>query len=269
MLEVQDLSIRRGGRLTLDGIALRLEPGRAVALCGANGAGKSTLLEALCGGLRPERGGVRLDGTELRRWDPLQLALRRAVLEQTPRLAAAMTGRELAELGLWAASPSAAQARRILDWALRAAGAAELAERPANGLSGGERARAHLARVFAQIRAGRERLGPQAGGRWLLLDEPTAPLDLARQIDVMAALRSLAAEGVGVVAALHDLNLAAAFADHVILLAQGRLLAEGPPQEVFTAPILTQAYGAPVHVAQGEDGRLRIAPDFARIRRVA
>ncbi|WP_018634106.1 ATP-binding cassette domain-containing protein [Neomegalonema perideroedes] len=269
MLEARELSVRRGGRLTLSGVTLRLEPGRAVALCGANGAGKSTLLEALCGGLRPDSGGAFLDGADLSRADALQLALRRAVLEQSPRLASALTGRELAELGLWAAAPPPVEARRILHWALEAAGATELAERPANHLSGGERARAHLARVFAQIRAGRERLGPQAGGRWLLLDEPTAPLDLARQIDLMAALRALAAEGVGVVAALHDLNLAAAFADHVVLLAEGRLLAEGPPREVFTEALLTRAYGAPIHVAEGEGGRLRVAPDFARIRAVA
>ena len=268
MLEALDLCVSRGGRRILDGVTLRLKRGETIALCGANGAGKSTLLDALCGGLRPDSGEIRMSGAPLRSLDSLQLALRRAVLEQSPKLATAMTGRELAELGLWAAGPAPAEGRRILAWALGAAGAAELAARRANQLSGGERARAHLARVFAQILAGRGRLGPE-GGAWLLLDEPTAPLDLARQIDLMASLRGLAQDGVGVIAALHDLNLAAAFADHVVLLAQGRVLAEGPPEAVFTAPLLSQAYGAPIHVAEGEEGRLRIAPDFGRLRRPA
>jgi iron complex transport system ATP-binding protein len=258
MLEARDVTLRRGGRLALSGVSLSLAPGELVAVCGPNGAGKSSLLGVLAGDLRPDAGQVALFGRPLAAHDAAALATRRAVLEQDPDLAAPFTVAELVALGAGLAPPGADAAAIALD-AMEAAGVAALSRRRADLLSGGERARAHLARVLAQLAAGRA----QGGGHCLLLDEPTASLDLAHQVAVMESARRAAAEGAGVLAVLHDLTLAAAFADRVALMADGRLVAEGPSEAVFEAARLSRVYGAAIAVDRRADGALRIAPDLA------
>jgi iron complex transport system ATP-binding protein len=166
---------------------------------------------------------------------------------------------DLVALGLGRTPMAPQDGADIVARALAATGVANLADRPMARLSGGERARAHFARALAQIAAGR-----RAGqGRYLLLDEPTAALDIAHQVSVMRAARAAALDGAGVLVVLHDLNLAAAFADRAALLHDGRLSALGPPADVFTARGLSDVYGAPITVARGAAGVLRIAPDFA------
>jgi iron complex transport system ATP-binding protein len=258
MLEARAVTLRRGGRLALADVSVTLAPGELVAVCGPNGAGKSSLLGALAGDLRPDAGSVALFGRPLAAHDAAALAIRRAVLEQDPGLAAPFCVAELVALGAGIAPPGA-DAGAIAADAMEAAGVAALSGRRADRLSGGERARAHLARVLAQLAAGRA----QGGGHCLLLDEPTASLDLAHQVAVMEAARRAAAEGAGVLAVLHDLTLAAAFADRVALMAEGRIVAEGPPAAVFEAQRLTSVYGADVAVDRRPDGGLRIAPDLA------
>jgi iron complex transport system ATP-binding protein len=259
MLEARDLTLGRGGRRVLDGVTLRLAPGELVAVCGPNGAGKSSLLAALAGDLKPEAGAVLLDGRPLAAFSAADLAAERAVLEQAPSLSAAFTVADLVRLGAEAPVRCPADAQALTGRALAATGLAVHARRPADRLSGGERARAHLARALAQLWAGRA----AGGGRWLLLDEPTASLDLAHQVAVMRAAREAADEGAGVLCVLHDLNLAAAFADRALLLGAGRVAGEGPPEAVLTAEALTALYGAPVSVQRHESGALRIAPDLA------
>jgi iron complex transport system ATP-binding protein len=161
-------------------------------------------------------------------------------------------------LGLAAVPRAAVDEAAVAASAMAAAGVAGLAQRRADRLSGGERARAHLARVLAQLWTGRA----AGGGRFLLLDEPTASLDLAHQIAVMRVARAEAAAGTGVLAVLHDLNLAAAFADRVLLIAEGRAVAEGLPQAVLEARRLSHVYGAPIAVERGRSGALRITPDL-------
>jgi iron complex transport system ATP-binding protein len=204
---------------------------------------------------------VLLDGDALARLRPEALARRRAVLEQSPRLEAPFSVRALAQFGL-AAMPaiSPRDAGAMVGAALAQAGVDELQSRPVTSLSGGERHRAHLARALAQAAGGR-RLGH---GRHLLLDEPTASLDLAHQIKVMHALRRTVRDGTGVLVVLHDLNLAAAFADRVILMQAGRVVADGPPPAVLTGSRLSQVYGAPLSVIAGPGRSLRIAPDLHR-----
>ena len=258
MLEARDVSLRRGGRAVLADVSVSLRPGEVVALCGPNGAGKSSLLSVLAGDLRPERGHVTLDGTPLGRFGADALARRRAVMEQSPTLAAPFPVADLVGLGLGTGAMSPAEAEAIVADAMRKAGIAALAQRPADQLSGGERARAHLARALAQLAAGR-----LAGhGRYLLLDEPTASLDLAHQIAVMRAARAAASDGAGVLAVLHDLNLAAAFADKAVLLQAGGIVAIGAPETLFVPERLSAVYGAPITVLRSATGGLRIAPDF-------
>jgi iron complex transport system ATP-binding protein len=258
MLEARGATLRRGGRLALAGVSLALRPGELVAVCGPNGAGKSSLLGVLAGDLRPDAGSVALCGRPLAAHDAAALAVRRAVLEQDPSLSAPFTVAELVALGA-AIAPPCADPQAIAAQAMADAGATALARRRADRLSGGERARAHLARVLAQLAAGRA----QGGGHCLLLDEPTASLDLAHQVAVMEAARRAAAEGAAVLAVLHDLTLAAAFADRAALMAEGRIVAEGPPAAVFESALLSRVYGAAVAVDRRPDGALRIAPDLA------
>ncbi|SFH66530.1 heme ABC transporter ATP-binding protein [Albimonas pacifica] len=262
MLEAVALTVRRGGRETLSSVSLALAPGEVLAVCGPNGAGKSTLLAALAGDLRPACGEIRIDGAPAARLSAHAMAVRRAVLEQAPALSAPFTARELAALGLVSRIPTPAEAAAMVARALEATGLARLADRPATALSGGEQARAHFARALVQIACGRAE-DPARGGRYLLLDEPTASLDLARQAGAMQAARRARDGGVGVLAVLHDLNLAAAFADRVALLAAGRLVAVGTPAEVLTPGLLGEVYGLPISVGTGPRGGPAIAPDFS------
>lgn len=253
MLEARGLTLRLGGRLVLDRADFAARPGEVTAVVGPNGAGKSTLLACLSGALRPE-GAVRMAGVDPASATPAELARLRAVLEQTPALGAPFPVRALAALAI-PREIAPDDADRIVRVALDRMGLTRFAERPATELSGGERHRAHMARALAQLAAGRL-LG---GGRWLLLDEPTASLDLAHQSAAMRAARAAAQDGAGVVAVLHDLGLAAAFADRVAVMQAGRIVADGPPRAIFTPERLSQVYGLPVAVADIA-GALTVAP---------
>lgn len=241
MLEAVEVTVRPRGRALLDGVSLTLRPGEITALIGPNGAGKSTLMSVLSGHRRPERGHAALDGRPLARWDALALARRRAVMAQEIALAFGFTVREVVMLGR---APHRGRHGRGADVAVVAramalAQVAHLAGRRYPSLSGGERQRTMLARALAQV------IEPDEGpaGRWLLLDEPTASLDLAHQKLVLEAAVGLARAGCGVVVVLHDLNLAARFADRVAMLSRGRLVAFGTPDEVLSAERVGEVYG--------------------------
>jgi iron complex transport system ATP-binding protein len=260
MLEARDVHLSRGGRPVLAGVGLGLRPGELVALVGPNGAGKSSLFAVLAGEIRPDRGSVTLDGRPLADFPAAALAAERAALEQAPSLAAPFSVAELVRLGMAAVPRADIDEGEIAARAMAAAGIAGLAARPADRLSGGERARAHLARVLAQLWAGRA----AGGGRLLLLDEPTASLDLAHQVALMAAIRAEALGGAAVLAVLHDLNLAAAFADRTVLLSGGRVAATGASAAVLNARLLSAVYGAPISVERTSGGSLRIVPALPR-----
>jgi iron complex transport system ATP-binding protein len=258
MLEAEGVHVSLGGARALDGATLALRPGEVLGLIGPNGAGKSTLLACLSGALVPDRGAVRLDGAAPARLSPAELARRRAVLEQTPASAAPFPLAELVGLAIPRGIPPG-RARAIVADSLAAVGLSHLAARPLDRLSGGERHRGHMARALAQHMAGRE-----AGeGRWLLLDEPTASLDLAHQASVLRAARAAAAGGAGVLAVLHDLTLAAAMADRLALMQAGRIVALGAPAEVLTPGRLSTVYGLPVAVAPLPEGPLAVTPIYA------
>jgi iron complex transport system ATP-binding protein len=258
VIAAENVTIRAGGRGLLRDAAATVAPGEFVAIIGPNGAGKSTLLRVLAGELRAEQGGVTVDGVPVARIPRIELARRRAVLPQAVRLAFAMRVADVVALGRTPHFGSAAMRddRVATESAMVWAGIGEMRARLFDTLSGGEQQRVSLARVFAQIWT-RE----QAASRYLLLDEPTAPLDIAQQHHVLRLVRKLADDGIGVCAVLHDLNQAAMWADRIVAVRDGACIADGPPDEVIAADTLEAIYGVPFEVLAAQEG-----PRSARIR---
>ncbi|MZD06583.1 heme ABC transporter ATP-binding protein [Streptomyces sp. SID5785] len=236
--EARGLCLERGGRPVLSGVDLTVRAGEVLVLVGPNGAGKSTLLSALAGDEAPASGTVLIAGRPAASWPPAELALHRALLPQSATLAFPFPAGEVVRMGRapWAGTPAEARDEEEVANALAATDTTPFADRPFSALSGGEQARVALARVLAQ------------SAQLLLLDEPTAALDLRHQELVLRVCRERAAAGDAVVAVLHDLGLAAAHADRAAILHDGRLTATGPPAEVFTADLLTKVYQHPVEV---------------------
>jgi len=239
VLSARDLHFFRGSRKILEAITGELRSGRVTALLGPNGAGKSTLLKLFAGELTPASGTIDFGGTPLPQWNPRELAQRRAVLPQESHLAFAFPVREVVMMGRFphlhgSESP---HDREIGDAALARLELTALADRPYPALSGGEKQRVQLARVLAQIWE-----QPANGHRYLLLDEPTAGLDLAHQHATLRAAQEWARAGAVVLAVLHDLNLAMTYADDAWVLDQGRLSATGPIEEVLQAPLIERVF---------------------------
>lgn len=246
MLSARDVIVTRRGSLLLDGVSLSIRSGEFVALIGQNGAGKSTLLHVLSGALQPDHGVVSLAGRPLHAWPRTALARSRAVLPQSSDIAFPFTLRDMVLMGRSAHAGVTTDAanRAIADAALAAADLGACADRLYPSLSGGERQRAQLARVIAQIWS----IPTSDSPRFLLLDEPTNHLDLAHQLQILRIAQRLAQDGIGVLAILHDPNLAAIFAGRVAVLKAGRLLADGPTDRILCEEILENALGLPVIV---------------------
>jgi iron complex transport system ATP-binding protein len=239
MLVAQQLWVTVGRHTLLADVSLSLAPGEVLAVVGPNGAGKSTLLKALCGDLPPARGEVWLEGQRLSAWSPRTRAQIMAVLPQDATLAFPFTALEVVLMGRTPHLRGHETARdgEIARLALEAAGVEHCTHRLYPTLSGGERQRVQLARILAQVWE-----APPTGARYLLLDEPTASLDLAHQHSTLATARDFANDGVGVLAIVHDLNLAAQYAARIMVLHQGRHLASGPPSEVLTSEMIQTAF---------------------------
>lgn len=232
----KNLTVRAGGRAILDRVSFALGAGELAVIVGPNGAGKSTMLRSLAGDLRPHAGDVAVNGRALGSWNADALALQRAVLPQNPTLAFPFRVCDVVELGRYPhrGLASAQEHRVAVDGAMRAADVTHLAQRDCRTLSGGELHRVHYARALAQIWHPR----PDGSTRYLLLDEPTAALDLAHQSLVLSYAKTFSQQGGAVLAILHDLNLAAAFADRLIVLSEGRIAAEGTATTVLTAELI-------------------------------
>lgn len=246
MLALRDICLNRNGRDLLAGVDLDVAAGRVSAVLGPNGAGKSTLLSIAAGTLRPDRGEVQLDGRSLASFRPLELARCRAVLPQRENLEFAFTVEEVVAMGRipFARQGNPALDREAVAMALEAVDMLHLAASPYTQLSGGERQRAQLARVLAQLHHAR---GPQG---LLLLDEPSSALDLSHQRQLVLAMRRISGLGCGVLIILHDLGLAAAVADEVLVLAGGRVRARGEPETVLTQELIADVYNVPALVRQ-------------------
>lgn len=223
-LSVSELSIDK----RLSDVSASLQPGQVTAICGPNGAGKSTLLESLAGLLQPDTGQVTLDETPLASLPHRTRARRIGYLPQDGQVAWDMAVRNLVALGRL---PHGDRAAEPVARAMAALGLDDLADRPVSQLSGGERARTLLARVFA------------GEPDWILADEPLAALDLAHQLALLTHLRRAADDGAGVVLVVHDLALAMNHADTVIVLDRGKLVAQGKPQDALSTGRIAQVWG--------------------------
>jgi iron complex transport system ATP-binding protein len=239
-LELQSIEASYPGRANaepvLRGVDLRVEAGEMLALIGPNGAGKSSLLRVAAGVLRPSSGRVLLGERDLGRCSAREVARHVAVVPQEGPLPAGLLVREMVELGRTPYTRllfgPTTRDRQAVDWALDAAGVAGLARRFVDELSGGERQRVILARALAQQ--------PEL----LLLDEPTANLDLHHQVAMLELLRGLTRErGLTVLAAVHDLQLAALYCDRLALISGGQIVSSGSPEAVLTAPLLLETFG--------------------------
>lgn len=242
MLTIQNLSASYHNRQVLHDVSFDVKNGEVLALIGPNGAGKSTIIRA-ASGVIPSTGNIRTNGDDFQTLTPLQRARYLAVVPQAIALPPAFTVWETVLMGRTpylgflghASSLDEGLARRSLD----RVNALAFAERPVGELSGGEAQRILLARALCQSTP------------ILLLDEPTAHLDLQYQVSLLELIRELAhTEDLAVLVALHDLNLAAHFADRVALLVGGHLKAIGTPREVLTSELISEAYCLPVQVVE-------------------
>lgn len=251
------LRLGYGGAEIVPALDLTLPPGRFTVLAGPNGSGKSTLLRGLAGALRPLSGRVTLNGTALQQLPLRRLARQIGLLPQDPQAPEEMSVEDLVRMGRhphrglfsrWSAADT-----RAVHEALHLTGLPDLAGRRISSLSGGQRQRAWIAMVLA------------GQAQVLLLDEPTSFLDLPHQIEVLSLIGDLVRAGRTVVAVLHDLNQAAAHADHLILLQSGRIAAAGPPETVLTPDIIAKVFGVEITILTDPETGRRICLPRRRI----
>lgn len=237
------------GHPILVDVDLDLRPGEVVALVGPNGAGKSTLLGVLSGDVSPTSGSVVLGDRDLGGYPARELARLRAVQLQKQGLAFGFRVEEVVRMGRspWVRTPQEDDDDRVVAESMERADVTDLAERLYPTLSGGEQARVSFARLLAQATP------------VLMLDEPTAALDIRHQESLLAVAREAAQAGAAVVVVLHDLSLASAYADRVCVLSHGAVRADGPPAEVLTSELLTEVYAHPVEVIE-HAGNLLVVP---------
>ncbi|WP_344248328.1 heme ABC transporter ATP-binding protein [Isoptericola hypogeus] len=238
LLRARGATVRVDGTTLLDGVDLDVLAGEVLVVVGPNGAGKSTLLSVLAGDRAPDAGTVTFDGAPLATVRPAELARHRGVLLQENRVSFPFRVVDVVRMGRapWRGTDAEDRDEDVVARALDDADVTRLAARRYPTLSGGEKSRATFARVLAQE------------PRLLLLDEPTAALDVKHQERVLARAREHARAGGAVVVVLHDLALAAAWADRVLVLAGGRVAADGAPAAVLTTDLLTAVYDHPVDV---------------------
>ena len=252
LLDAQSVSVRYGERSALDDVSLQVQPGEWVCLIGPNGAGKSSLLRAITG-LVTHTGTMALGGVSTASMHSRERATRVAFVPQSPELPPDMTGAEYVMLGrtpyISYLGIESLHDREVVAAVLARLELDDLAPRRLGALSGGERQRFVIARALAQ------------DAPLLVLDEPTSALDIGHQAQALELVDRLRHEsGLGVVAAMHDLTLAGMFADRILLLADGRLVASGPPAAVLHADVLADLYGVAVDVRTFDDGTITVHP---------
>jgi iron complex transport system ATP-binding protein len=245
MIRLENLSVSLAGREVVSALSMTARAGALTAIIGPNGSGKTTTLRAISGE-RAYTGHIEISGRDLKALSAAEMALLRGVLQQSVSLGFPFKVREILEMGIVAGNVhSRAEAERIMAAALASVDLAGFDHRVATALSGGEQARMHMARILCQIASP---VSDEGQPRWLFLDEPVASLDVRHQLAIMRLARDFARAGGGVIAVMHDLNLTAMFADHVVMLRGGRLQAAGTPADVFTPGQLADVYGCALSV---------------------
>lgn len=260
MIETKDVSVSLGRSEILSAIGMTACPGEVTAIVGPNGSGKTTLMRTLSGDL-PYRGRITLNGLPLSSMKPWQMAALRAVLPQSTTLAFPFTVHEIVRLGL-VAGRSGALPDAVADLPERALARVDLENfggRLYQELSGGEQQRVQLARVLCQV------WSPVVDGqpRYLFLDEPVSSLDVKHQVLIMDVARTYARRGGGVIAVLHDLNLAAMFADRIVMMHKGRIAASGTAAEVLTEETLGSIFDCRLTVGHSGSGIPFVLPQSA------
>ena len=264
LLQAEQAGYRSGGPWLVEAADLALAAGTFTVVIGPNGAGKSTLLKLMSGELKPHRGVVRSLGQPLAEVPAWQLAARRVVMAQSGQLGFPFRVHEVVSLGALAVGRRLARAERdsLVEASLRAADVLPLAERDFQSLSGGEQQRVHFARALCQLDAAARIERRQV----LMLDEPIASLDLEHQFALLDAARALARRPdhpVAVMAILHDLNLAACYADHLVVMKRGRIAAQGPVRDTLDEALLAEVFG--VRLALSRHGGLPVILPQARL----
>jgi len=255
VLSVRDLRAGYGTREVLQGVTLTCASGELLAVVGPNGCGKTTLLRAVSGVLLPRTGNITIDGIEVRALRPAALARLVAVVSQNPVLPPRYTAFQMVMMGrtphLRLLQSEGARDADLVREAMLRTNCWGLRDRYVDELSGGERQRIVVARALAQQ------------PRILLLDEPTAHLDIAHQIEIFALVRELCAErALAAVAVVHDLTLAAAYAHRVAVMHHGAIAACGPPDDVLTPALIERVYGVGVRIVlHPSTGRPIVVPD--------
>jgi iron complex transport system ATP-binding protein len=256
LLTAQNLSFAYDGRRVLKEVSLSVDAGEFVGLIGANGSGKTTLLRALLG-LLDATGEARLCGDSLRILERQEIARRATMVHQDTRVDFALTSRDIVAMGrtpyLGRFKPEGAADKKAIARAMSVTGVTELAERPVTELSGGERQRIHLARALAQ-----ETLV-------ILLDEPTANLDLAHQFEALELVRGFTRAGGAALAAIHDLTLASRFCDRLLMLSGGEIVAAGAPADVITEINLEKHFALRARVRRDDETGAVIVHPLAAI----
>jgi len=254
ILEARHVTVRygRAAATALEGVSCRVEPARLVAVAGPNGSGKTTLVRALSGLVSPSAGEVLVEGRPVRQWPRAELARVLGVVPQREEIAFPLRVEETVMLGRYArlgplAPPSRAD-RDAVGAALQRCDIGGLAGRSIDSLSGGEWQRVRLARALAQE------------PRVLLLDEPTASLDVRHEMELLELVRTLVEGGMAGLVVTHELNLAARFADRILLLDRGHVAADGPPAAVLTRDTLSRVFQWPVAVTAWSDGSPKVVP---------
>ncbi|NQZ92004.1 MAG: heme ABC transporter ATP-binding protein [Moritella sp.] len=241
-IEAEHLNLTLGGKQLLDNFSLKIASGEFTALLGPNGAGKSSLLKVLCG--EQDAGGkVTVFGRELKDVKPIVLAKHLGVLPQHSSLSFSFTVQEVIELGCLPLQLSNAQTKAIATEKMKLVGVHSLKNQLYTTLSGGEKQRVHFSRVLTQLSQADEQC-------ILMLDEPTSALDIAHQHQTLQVAREIAKSGGAVIVVLHDLNLAAQYADRLVIINEGKIQADGNPWEALTRKIISHVYGWPVNISK-------------------
>jgi iron complex transport system ATP-binding protein len=240
MIQANNITYRIGSKTILEDISVSFEPGKINLILGPNGAGKSTLVKVICNQLKPQKGTVLYEGNDIKNTSVAELAKVRAVLSQNTELAFPLKVKEVVTMGRYphfSVNPTAKDEEAVQE-AMQFFDVQEMADRDYLTLSGGEKQRVHFARVVSQIWYPSENTC-----RYLVLDEPLTFLDVHYQFQFMHKLRELLKQqDLAIVGVVHDLNLAAKFADHLVLLNHGKLLAAGTKEEVLNTENMKTAY---------------------------
>lgn len=257
-LATRDLSVSYGKTPVLDSLDLAIPPGKISALVGANGCGKSTLLKALARLIQPAQGAVFLDEVPLVQMSTKAVARAIAILPQSPDAPPGLLVRELVGYGRYpwqkGFAAESADDRRAIAEALEQTSLLDLADRPIGTLSGGQRQRAWIAMALAQ------------NSRILLLDEPTTFLDMGHQLEVLSLLSALNREaGKTIVMVVHDLNHALRYAHHLVAIADGHIIAEGPPELAINHAVLKEVFGVAADLIDDPRSGKRICVPYATL----